>query len=191
MTPILPLIFVLFAALIVGGVLWFNRDPDRTAPDVGDAILAPADGLIVAVDDSPPPLWLDGPACRIAIFLGLNDVHVQRAPIAGEVTFSQWQQGGYRPALDPKSAHNMGHWLGVSDGSHRVLILRTAGIIARRVISSVSTGQTLAAGDRIGRILLGSRTEVFLPATVEVLVKPGDRVRAGETILARWQGHDT
>src|SRR5687768_2521609 len=91
MMPLLPLVLVLLAALLVGGVMWFNRDPDRIPPDAPDAdsaaILAPADGLVVAVDNSPPPLWLDTPVCRIAIFLGLNDVHVQRAPIAGDVTF--------------------------------------------------------------------------------------------------------
>jgi phosphatidylserine decarboxylase len=187
MIPVLPLVLVLLAALLVSGILWFNRDPHRTPHAHPDAILAPADGLIVAVDDAPPPLWLEGPVCRIAIFLGLGDVHVQRTPIAGKVMFSQWQQGGYHPALDPRSAHNMGHWLGLEAVHRRVLVLRTAGIIARRVITSVNTGQSLAAGDRIGRILLGSRTEVFLPAIVDVLVKPGDHVRAGETILARWQ----
>jgi phosphatidylserine decarboxylase len=174
------------ALLLASGLLFFNRDPQRTPPDDPAAILAPADGLVVAVEQIDAPRWMTGRVWRVAIFLGLMDVHVQRASVAGDITYSEWQAGGYHPALYEESLHNAGHWLGIESLRGRVLILRTAGLIARRVISSVAMGQTLLAGQRIGRILLGSRTEVYLPVEVQVIVKVDQQVKAGESIIARW-----
>jgi phosphatidylserine decarboxylase len=149
-------------------------------------LLAPADGRVLLVEPAEAPCWDLGPAWRVAIFLSLWDVHVQRAPAAGRVAFSQPQAGGYRPAMQDGAAGNAGHWLGVETAYGPLLVLRTAGLAARRVTTSVSLGQDLRAGQRIGRILLGSRTEVYLPRSARVLVRPGQHVRAGESVLAAW-----
>lgn len=180
-------LFLLSFGVAVGVVLiWLQRDPTRHPSGDADAILAPADGKILLVQREIAPAWIDGQAWRIAIYLSLLDVHVQRAPAAGRVGLSERRGVGYQPAYKPQSASNVGHALGLESPLGRVLVIRSAGIIARRVTISVQVGDRLAAGERIGRILLGSRTEVYLPDTVSVCVRPGDKVRAGETILARW-----
>ena len=177
---------VVALAGVVGAWLWLQRDPARQPPGDPDAILAPADGRVLLVEQGPAPAWLSGRAWRVAIYLSLLDVHVQRAPAAGRVGLTERRAGGYRPAYQPQAATNAGHALGIETPRGRVLVIRSAGLIARRVMSAVKLNENLAAGQRIGRILLGSRTEIFLPETVQICVEPGDTVRAGETILARW-----
>jgi phosphatidylserine decarboxylase len=180
--------WLLLGGAAAGVSLWFNRDPDRTPPDGPGLILAPADGRVLAVEAADPPFWFPGPAWRIAIFLGPWDVHVQRAPVKGRVVFSQTQSGGHRPAFARQAAHNHGHWLGVNAEWGNVLLLRSAGVVARRVTTRVTVGQEVDAGERIGRILLGSRAELYLPAAGRPLVREGDHVCAGESVVARWPG---
>lgn len=176
---------------LAGGLAWFLRDPARRPPAGPRAILAPADGRVLVVERAVAPAFVAGPAWRIVTFLSIWDVHVQRAPDAGRVRLSERQAGGFALAFAAKAANNYGHQLGLETERGRVLVLRTAGLLARRVTTTVALGQQLKAGDRIGRILLGSRVELFVPANVVVRVRPGDRVRAGETVLANWDddGH--
>ena len=182
---------LLLAPLAVGAALWwFYRDPARQAPEDRDLILSPADGQVVLVERTESPRWLDGPAWRIAIFLRLWDVHVQRAPIQGQVRLLEQQAGGHRPAFEATAATNAGHWLGIESAQGKALLLRTAGLVARRVTTSVQLGEHVRAGQRVGRILFGSRAELYLPATAEPLVRPGMVVRAGETVIARWSKWD-
>ena len=170
----------------MAGWFWLQRDPTRRPPDDGEAILSPADGKLLLVEQGNAPVEGAGEGWRIAIYLSLLDVHVQRAPVAGRIFHSERRLGGYRPAYDPQAANNAGHVLGIESSKGTVWVIRSAGIIARRVTTCVHPGDRLAAGQRIGRILLGSRVELYLPATVELCVRPGGRVRAGESILARW-----
>lgn len=175
------------SAAATAGWFWLQRDPVRFPPDDADAILAPADGKVLLREYGPSPGWVKRPAWRIAIYLSLLDVHVQRAPTAGRVGLSERCLGGNHPAYEPQAIANAGHALGLESQRGRILVIRKAGIIARRVITTAHEGDELSAGERIGRILLGSRTEVYLPATVNVCVQKGDNVRAGETILAHWE----
>lgn len=175
----------LLGGAAAGASLWFNRDPQRTPPDGPGLILAPADGQVLAVEPTDPPFLLSGAAWHIVIFLRPWDVHVQRAPVKGRVDFSRPQAGGHRPAFAQQAALNQGHWLGIDAGWGSVLLLRSAGIVARRITTRVTVGQEVDAGERIGRILLGSRAELFLPAAVQPLVSPGVLVRAGESVVAR------
>ncbi len=170
----------------MAGWFWLQRDPTRTPPKDREAILSPADGKVLLVEQAAMPVGVAAPAWRIAIYLSLLDVHVQRTPVAGHVFHSERRFGGYRPAYELQAANNAGHLLGIESAHGAVWVIRSAGIIARRVTTSVHDGDQLVAGQRIGRILLGSRVELYLPATVELCVKPGERVRAGESILARW-----
>jgi phosphatidylserine decarboxylase len=184
------------ASLAALGLAYFLRDPERRPPNDPRAILAPADGQVLLVETAAAPAFLAGPAWRIVIFLSLWDVHVQRAPAAGRVALSQRQAGGFAPAFAAQAAHNAGHQLGLETAHGRVLVVRTSGLLARRVTTTVALGQHLRAGERIGRILLGSRAEVFVPVAAAVCVRPGQPVRAGETVLAAWDegigrdGHD-
>ena len=174
------------AGLALAGLAYFLRDPERRPPDDPRAILAPADGRVLLVEATPAPAFLAGPAWRIVIFLSLWDVHVQRAPAAGQVALSERQAGGFAPAYAPRAAHNAGHRLGLATAHGPLLVIRTSGLLARRVTTSVQPGQSLRAGQRIGRILLGSRAELFIGASAAVRVRPGEQVRAGETVLATW-----
>ena len=174
------------AALAVAGLAYFMRDPERQPPDDPRAILAPADGRVLLVETAAAPALVAGPAWRIVIFLSLWDVHVQRAPCAGRVALSERQAGGFAPAYAARAAHNAGHRLGLETAGGPVLVVRTSGLVARRVTTTVSVGQPLRAGQRIGRILMGSRAEVFIGAGAAVRVQPGEQVRAGETVLATW-----
>ena len=174
------------AALGVAGLAYFMRDPERQPPDDPRAILAPADGRVLLVEAAAAPAFVAGPAWRIVIFLSLWDVHVQRAPAAGRVALSERQAGGFAPAFAARAAHNAGHRLGLETAGGPVLVVRTSGLLARRVTTTVGLEQAVRAGQRIGRILLGSRAEVFIGAGAAVRVRPGARVRAGEPVLATW-----
>lgn len=180
------------ASLAVLGLAYFLRDPARRPPNDPRAILAPADGRVLLIAPAAAPEFVVGPAWRLMIFLSLWDVHVQRAPAAGRVALSQRQLGGFAPAFQARAAHNAGHRLGVETAYGRLLLVRTSGLVARRVTTTVAPGQALLAGERIGRILLGSRAELFIPSTAAVRIRPGQHVRAGETVLATWgesEGH--
>jgi phosphatidylserine decarboxylase len=178
-------VLAIAGALAAAG-LWFARDPRRIPPTGGGLVIAPADGRVLAVEQVPSaPRWLPGPARRIVIFLSLWDVHVQRAPAAGRVAFSERQAGGHVPAMRPAASANAGHWLGLETEFGPLLVLRSSGLVARRVTTSVALGQTIMRGQRIGRILLGSRAEVFLPLSFDPCVSAGDHVVAGETVIAR------
>jgi phosphatidylserine decarboxylase len=188
---LIPLVVAVSVILLLWAlVLFFNRNPDRLIPDDSQAILSPADGVVTLIEQVKHPHEHTHEVWRIVIFLSLWDVHVQRAPVAGRVCLSRVQAGGNLPALFSGAAHNAGHWLEIESPQGNILVLRSAGLIARRVITTVALDQTLAAGQQIGRILLGSRAEVFLPTDAALAVKQGNRVIAGETIIAKCSRHD-
>lgn len=171
----------------------FFRDPDRTAPPDPALVIAPADGKvtdILRIDRAP---FLDGPAVRIGIFLSVFDVHVNRSPVAGRVTFLQHRPGAFLDARDPQCADlNEAFDLGLqvedgAGGSFRVLVRQVAGLIARRIVCKAAQDRVLARGERYGMIKFGSRTEVWLPADrVERIEVPvGARVKGGRHPIAR------
>lgn len=162
--------------------LAFFRDPERTPPSTPGAVLAPADGRVTIVDEREDPFV--GPATRVSIFLSPLDVHVNRAPIAGLVVSSVYTTGqfmpAYRPEVDEVNERCAVHLQG--DGV-RVTVVQIAGTVARRVVCRVGAGDRLEAGQRFGMIRFGSRTDCYVPRGTHVLVEPGDRVRAGETVI--------
>ncbi|MDY7040550.1 MAG: phosphatidylserine decarboxylase family protein [Chloroflexota bacterium] len=183
-----PLIAVLAAMLVVALLLvfYFFRDPERHPP-VGDGLfVAPADGQVMTIRQIEEPIFLQGPATQISIFMSVLNVHVNRSPMAGEVAFQEHRAGRFLPAYRPEaSTENESNLLGLVEGETRVLIKQIAGIMARRIVCWPSVGDQLARGQRFGLIKLGSCVELFLPPDAEVLVAVGDRVRAGEDIVAR------
>lgn len=172
-----PLLAAPFAAA-AGFTLWFFRDPERTTPDVPGAIVSPADGRILRA----------GPK-TISVFMNVFDVHVCRTPLAGNVEGVEHVAGRFLAAFRADAPEqNERVAIVVRAGEQRVRFVLVAGLVARRIVCRVVRGQRLAAGERIGLIRFGSRVDVDLPSSSRVLVEVGQRVRAGETTLARVGG---
>ena len=178
--PVLPLALLAF-------VISFFRDPEREVPAAANLIVAPADGRVVEIKSVNEPHYLKGEATMVAIFLSVFDVHVQRAPIEGEIKFVQYHQGRFLDARNPRaSSVNENRVVGVeSADGFRVTVRQIAGLIARRIVGWADRGAKLAKGERLGMIRFGSRVELFLPLGTEITVKVGDRAKGGETIVAR------
>ena len=168
--------------------LFFFRDPDRSAPGQPDLVYATADGVVVGVDRASDP-WLGGvESLRVSTFLSLHDVHVTRSPVAGNIVLDEELPGGFAPAFLRRSESNRRKRLAIDGEGGRVVVVQVAGLVARRITSWVGVGSTVVAGDRLGLIHLGSRTELLLPADeAEPLVTVGQRVRAGVTPVARYR----
>jgi phosphatidylserine decarboxylase len=169
--------------------LVFFRDPRRELSPEPDVVYAPADGTVVGVD-TVPEKWLGGQdALRISTFLALYDVHVNRSPAPGKIVEAESIGGGYAPAFLRRAAVNHRKRLAIENGSRRVVVVQTAGMLARRISSWAWLGDRVAQGERIAVIHFGSRAEVLVPAgDAEPLARVGQRVRAGVTPLARYTG---
>ena len=166
--------------LLAAFCLWFFRDPEREIPQ-GDHAVSPADGKVVAVK----PMG-DGPI-RISIFLSPLDVHVNRTPIAGTITRVDYTQGKFLVASRPEaSSENEQTTITVkgADGVE-VTFKQIAGMVARRIIFNKRVGDTVTMGERVGLIQFGSRADIFFGPEWEIGVKPGERVWAASTILAK------
>ena len=180
------------------GILAFFRDPRRVTPLGEGLIVAPADGLITLIKQTEPPRELvgddaagtpglpAGPVTRISIFMSVFDVHINRTPIAGTVRRVVYIPGKFLNAdLDKASEENeRQHLLIEQSGGRMIGFTQIAGLIARRIVPFVKPGDILAAGQRVGLIRFGSRVDVYLPAGTEPQVLVGQRVVAGETVLA-------
>lgn len=174
----LPLGVFFLAVLLV--LLWFYRDPDRDPPGDERLWVSPADGRVMEIGPAEHPFT--GPALCIGIFMSPLDVHVNRAPAGGTVEFLDYVPGKRLAAYHPKaSLENERFYVGMETPRGRTLLVQIAGLLARRIASRVRRGDVLTRGQRYGMIKLGSKVEVYLPASVRPLVAVGDRVRAGET----------
>lgn len=173
--PLLPPVGAALVALALG-VLWFHRDPDRAPPDAEGVVVAPADGTVSVVRE-------EGSRLRVGVFMNVTDVHVNRAPLAGEVREVRHRPGANRPAFSKESDRN--EQVAIDFGEYELLVI--AGWFARRIHPSVEPGDAVDRGERVGHVSFGSRADVILPADVDeddLLVREGDAVRAGETIIA-------
>ena len=164
----------------------FFRDPERTSPPDSELlILAPADGKVVEIVNEHEPLFIQGPAWRISIFLSVLNVHVNRVPISGTVKYLAYKPGEYRVAWHPKaSALNEQSQIGlVHESDRRILFKQIAGRLARRVVYRLAIGDQVQAGERFGLIRFGSRMDVLAAADTVLKVQVGERVRAGLSVL--------
>ena len=185
---------------MVGVVIWvatFFRDPIRTTPQGEGLIVAPADGLITMIQRVPIPRELagenglgDAPLVRVSIFMSVFDVHINRTPIAGTIRQVVYISGKFLNAdLDKASDENERQHFVVEDrNGMRIGFTQIAGLVARRILGFVKTGDMVAAGQRIGLIRFGSRVDVYLPDHVVPQVCLGQRSIAGETVLGRVGG---
>ncbi len=176
------LLFTLFC-------LYFFRDPERVPPPRAGALIAPADGLVVSIERAAPPAELGlghEPRTRVAIFLSVLDVHVNRAPAAGVVRKIAYHPGKFFGAADEKASDENERNALILDlpGGQELVVVQIAGLIARRILCDVREGQSLAAGERFGIIRFGSRTDLYLPEGCAPLVAVGQRMVGGESVIA-------
>lgn len=166
----------------------FFRDPRRITPPDPRCIYAAADGIVLAVDEVEEDWYLNCRAVRVVTFLSLFDVHVNRSPVAGTLCQTRHTPGGYAPAMNrARSEENERQSLAIEGRRGRLVVVQVAGLLARRIRRWVEAGATLRAGQKLGMIKFGSRTDVLVPVgQVRVLVAKGDRVRAGITPIARY-----
>lgn len=176
------------AFALAGSVLAFFRDPARRLEADPGLVYAAADGLVTAVESVPSPWIAPGNSLRIATYLSLRNVHVNRSPIEGTVTEIEERTGAFVPAfLSTAGGKNRQNWICIDGPSGRAVVVQVAGILARRISRWVEVGDRVGTGQRIGLIHFGSRTDVLVPARDAVpLVRRGDRVRAGVTPLALY-----
>ena len=176
---------------IVPGVLalyfmYFFRNPSRHIPADESAIVSPADGTVQDVVPLAGDDFVLGPCNKVIIFLSVFNVHVNRSPIAGEIKCQKYVCGRFRPAYkDSVGFENERHMLGIENDRLRVTVTQIAGILARRIVSWVTLDDVLKKGQLYGLIRFGSCTELVMPQSVEVLVKKGDKVVGGETVIGR------
>jgi len=175
-------------------VVFFFRNPPRRVPQEAAVLVSPADGTIAEITRLDHDAFVGGPAWRIGIFLSIFNVHLNRSPAAARVIALRYSPGEFLNALRPDSAlRNENMWIGLEEEAppHRRLAVRQiSGAIARRIVCDLRPGEVIARGHAFGMIKLGSRTELILPDAdgANVLVQVGQRVRAGSTILARFEG---
>ena len=181
-------IFRLFLVLFVF-TLWFFRDPERRGPDDDLAVVSSADGVVVDVSEVKAEEFEGGTALRIAVFMNIFNVHVNRSPISGRVVRTEHHPGKKLSAFNKRAEYENEHGdTDIETSSGLVRVRQIAGLIARRVVTRVKAGDVLVRGDRIGLIRFGSRVDVFLPLVYDAVVSKGDHVRAGETVIARKSG---
>lgn len=170
---------LLVAAAAVAG---FFRDPERVPPDAEGVVVSPADGKVVEVGEPS-----DTEGRRLSIFLSPLDVHINRAPMNGRVSDVSYQAGHFFAAYKGKaSEENERNAIELLDeAGRRLRIVQIAGFLARRIVCYVNPGDSLRKGQRFGMIMFGSRVDLHLPGDAEIEVAPGQRVRGGETIVAR------
>lgn len=179
-------IAALFATLLVW-VFYFFRDPERTPQSEADtAMIAPGDGRITKIETVEETRFLHRRAKRITIFLSIFDVHVQRCPCTGRVDYIYYEPGGFAPAMFSSADENEANYLGITTVHGPLLVAQMAGLIAQRIVCWASVGDTLTVGQRFGLIKFGSRVDLYLPLDVEIVVKPGQQVYGGQTIIAHW-----
>jgi phosphatidylserine decarboxylase len=177
----------LLSLIITFSICGFFRDPDRKIPDRQGAVVSPADGKVVAarvVDHSP---FYDGQTMKISIFMSVFNVHVNRVPYSGRVKEIIYHPGKFISAnLDKASLENEHNAVFIETENRRQLcVVQVAGLIARRIICKIQSGESVIRGQRFGLICFGSRLDVYLPTDMKLTVAVGDKVQAGVTILGQ------
>ena len=174
--------------LLAAAVASFFRDPVRTLDADPELLYAPADGTVIGVDTVDDPWFVGRRSHRVSIFLSVLNVHVNRSPVAGEVADVRELGTGFAPAMHFEKSHgNRRREVGLSTTRGPVLVVQVAGLLARRIVPWVTVGDHLSAGQKIGMITFGSRTDLIVPMDAgEPTVQVGQKVFGGQTPIARW-----
>jgi phosphatidylserine decarboxylase len=169
-------------------LVYFFRNPGRPIPADPADLVSPADGKVILVDEVQENEFLKGPARRVAIFMNVFDVHVNRAPVAGRVVITRHRPGRFLAAFKEEAArvNEQLATLWETTAGSRVLTVQIAGLLARRIIPAAQEGDVLPKGAPFGIICFGSRVDLYLPRNCDIIIKLGDRVKAGASIIGRW-----
>ncbi|MGA7307141.1 MAG: phosphatidylserine decarboxylase family protein [Rhodothermales bacterium] len=183
-------ILIVLAIDVFTLIVFFFRDPDRALPsseNPENVIVAPADGMVVAVSEVADIPYIGGHGSQLSIFLSIFDVHVNRIPASGVIERAMYIPGKYLVAWHPKSSelNERAEFVLKHPSGMRVLFRQIAGLIARRVVYHIDEGSKVTAGERFGIMKFGSRMDVVVPEGVAFMVAKGDRVKGGVTVLAR------
>jgi phosphatidylserine decarboxylase len=177
---LLSILFWLSAAFVI----YFFRDPEREVPAGLGLLVAPADGVVIGIDEIEEPDFIRARAKRVIIFLSPFNVHVNRVPQDGEVKYFRYQKGRFLVASEPAaSTENEQSIIGLETPDGKIVFKQIAGILARRIVCEIREGHRVRRGERFGIIKFGSRMEVFMPLNTEIKVRLREKVRAGESIL--------
>lgn len=183
--PKLGVVFLILTLFVA----YFFRDPERNAPEDERLIVAPADGRVVTVEKNfQDTRFLSAPVTRVGIFMSPLNVHVNRAPVAGQVTSVQYHPGQFRPAFAADATEvNEQNAVIIQDAKGRRLVMvQVAGMLARRIVCYLKGGERVQQGERYGMIMLGSRVDVYCPPEVTLTVHVGQHVKAGETVIGEY-----
>jgi phosphatidylserine decarboxylase len=176
-----------FAAL-AGFMAYFFRDPDRRVPSDPRAVVSPADGEVMVAGPGEPDVAPPGNWKQISIFLSPIDVHINRVPFGGRVTRIEYQPGQFLPAYKAESgAVNERNEVWIERDGRTIVARQVVGVLARRIVCRITAGDEVATGDRFGLMKFGSRMDVFVPPEARLVVTAGQKVRGGESILARFE----
>lgn len=170
---------------------YFFRDPERRIPAGEGLVVSPADGRVVIAGQADPRWSPPGTWSQITIFLSPMDVHMNRTPVDGTITRVEYRAGKFLPAYKEDANQNELNEIWIDHRGTPVVVRQIVGVLARRIVCRVVEGQSLARGERIGLMKFGSRMDVFLPPDAEILVRVGEHVVAGETVLARLHAPST
>lgn len=178
---IFPIVFLIFS-------INFFRDPERITPNQDNAVVSPADGKVIIIKDLTDKKFVNGPAKQISIFMSPLNVHVNRIPIDGLVTYVKYHQGDYIMAFEEKASEkNERSEFGIESKYGKVFFTQVAGFIARRIVYEIKEDDSVQIGKRFGMIKFGSRVDVIVSSEWKVKVEMNQNVKAGETILFEYQ----
>lgn len=186
----MPLVSLLLFIVTLGLLLFlisFFRIPNRQLTIQENAIVAPADGKVVVIEEVQADEYFNDRRIQVSIFMSPLNVHVNRNPISGEVMYSQYHKGKYLVAWHPKSStENERHSVVYRKDGREILVKQIAGALAKRIVNYLKAGQTVKQTDEMGFIKLGSRVDLLLPLDAKIHVKLGDKPQGGVTVVASW-----
>ncbi len=186
----LPVVSWIIFLLTIGLMLFiisFFRIPHRTHTIDDNAVVAPADGTVVAIEEVQADEYFNDRRIQVSIFMSPLNVHVNRNPITGEVAYSKYHKGKYLVAWHPKSStENERHTVVYRKNGKEILVKQIAGALARRIVNYLKEGQQVRQGDEMGFIKFGSRVDLLLPLDAKVLAKIGDKPKGGVTVVAEF-----
>jgi len=189
------ILYTLFIIFLIFSLfnLFFFRDPNRIIPECSQAVLSPADGKVLQIIEEFEPYFTNSNAIRISIFLSVFNVHVNRNPVSGIVSYFVHNPGKYFAAFKEKaSMENEQTQIGITTKSgHKIMFKQIAGIIARRIVCNLAEGNEIKVGDRMGLIRYGSRADIFLPTSSKILADVNQILKGGETIIALLPENDS
>ncbi|MBI4810330.1 MAG: phosphatidylserine decarboxylase family protein [Ignavibacteriales bacterium] len=179
---LLTIIVIVFTLFVIN----FFRDPERLPPSDKNVVVSPADGKVVLIKNVFEGEYFNKEAIQVSVFMSPFNVHVNRFPISGKIGYFKYIKGKYLVAFEEKSSEvNERTHIGIEQQKFKILFKQIAGTVARRIVAPIVVGQEAKIGERFGMIHFGSRVDVIVPPIFDIMVKLGDKVKAGESVIAR------